>query len=171
MTENHTLKATSELVITRTFDAPRELVFQVFTQAEHLQHWWGPKGCKIEVSKMDLRPGGIFHYSMGFPDGGKMWGKFTFQEIVAPEKLVFLNAFSDEEGNTVQPAFSADFPLEVLNIMTFTENEGKTTLTVRGGPHNGTEANWNFYKSMHESMQQGFGGTFDQLDQYLASIK
>ncbi len=159
----------NELVITRTFDAPRELVFKTWTEAEHLKHWWGPKGTKIEVAKLDLQPGGVFHYSLSSPEG-VMWGKFIYREIEEPEKLVFVSSFSDEEGNTVRAPFSQIWPLEVLNITTFTEKDGKTTLTMRGGPISATEEEFNFYAQMHDSMQEGFAGTFDQLDDYLAKI-
>jgi uncharacterized protein YndB with AHSA1/START domain len=173
MTENNiTNNMTSnveegQLVITRVFDAPRELVFKVWTEAEHLKHWWGPKGFSINVSKLELRPGGIFHYSMRTNDGHEMWGKFVYKEIAAPEKLVFINSFSDKEGNTVRAPFSQTFPLEIMNIITFSEHEGKTTLTLRGGPINANEDELKFFADMHESMQQGFAGTFDQLAEYL----
>lgn len=159
-----------KFVISRTFNAPRELVFKVWTEAEHLMHWWGPTGMSLEVKKLELRPGGMFHYGMRSPDGHEMWGKFVYQEIVAPEKIVFINSFSDAEGNTIRPPFSSEFPLEVMNIATFAEHNGQTTLTLRGGPHNATVEEHAFYKGMFESMQQGFGGTFDQLDAYLAKI-
>ncbi|MFD0675270.1 MULTISPECIES: SRPBCC domain-containing protein [unclassified Paenibacillus] len=160
----------SELVITRIFNAPRELVFKVWTEAEHLKHWWGPTGFSIHVSKFDIRPGGIFHYSMKSSDGHEMWGKFVFHEIISPEKLVFVNSFSDPEGNTVRPPFSETFPIEILNVLTFTENEGQTTLTMHGGPVNATEEELQFFNSMRGSMQQGFAGTFSQLDEYLAKL-
>ncbi|MFC4766492.1 SRPBCC domain-containing protein [Effusibacillus consociatus] len=162
-----------ELVITRTFDAPRELVFKAFTQSEHLQHWWGPKGFTMNVAKLDLRPGGIFQYSMRSPEGHEMWGKFVYREIAEPEKLVYVSSFSDAEGNTVRAPFSSissTWPLEVLNMLTFTEHEGKTTLTMRGGPINATEEEIKTFESMLESMQQGFAGTFDQLADYLAMV-
>jgi uncharacterized protein YndB with AHSA1/START domain len=65
------------LVITRVFDAPRELVFKAWTEAERLAQWWEPKGCKITVNKFDLRPGGIFRYSMNMPNGKEIWGIFN----------------------------------------------------------------------------------------------
>ncbi|MBW7475530.1 SRPBCC domain-containing protein [Paenibacillus oenotherae] len=173
MTESQSTNSNPEegkLVISRTFNALRELVFKVWTESKHLKHWWGPKGMTIEVAKLDLRPGGIFHYCMRAPDGHEMWGKFVYQEIVAPEKIVFLNSFSDTEGNTIRPPFSSEFPLEVRNVVTFTELNGQTTLTLQGGPHNATAAEHEFFKGMFDSMQQGFGGTFDQLDAYLAKI-
>lgn len=159
-----------ELVITRTFDAPRELVFQAFTQAEHLQHWWGPKGMTLRVAELDVRPGGTFLFSMEAPDGHKMWGKFVYRENVAPEKIVYTNSFSDEEGNIIRAPFSETWPLEVLNTWTFTEEDGKTTLTLHGVPLHATEEEKQNFADMHGSMQQGFGGTFDQLDAYLARL-
>jgi uncharacterized protein YndB with AHSA1/START domain len=171
MSEEKTTNQDVELVITRTFNAPRELVFKVWTTAEHLKHWWGPTGFEIIVSNADIRPGGTFHYCMK-ADGHEMWGKFLYREIVAPEKIVWVNCFSDPEGNITRAPFSSTsaFPLEILNRITFTEDEGKTTLTLRSKPVDATEEELQFFNSMHESMQQGFGGTFDQLDNYLASL-
>jgi uncharacterized protein YndB with AHSA1/START domain len=161
----------TELVITRTFNAPRDLVFKVWTEAEHLTHWWGPKGFALGVAKLELRPGGVFHYSMRNDEGFEMWGKFVYREITAPEKLTYVSSFSDAEGNTVRAFFSNTWPLEVFNTLTFTEQDGKTTVTLRGGPINATEEEIKFYESMHESMHQGFAGTFGQLDEYLATLE
>lgn len=159
-----------ELVITRTFDAPRELVFKAFIKPEHLKNWWGPKGFKMNVAKVDLRPGGLFHYSQNSPDGQQMWGKFVYREIEEPEKLVFVNTFSDEEGNTVRAPFNSTYPLEVLNTFTFVEDDGKTTITMHGGPLSATEEELKTFEEAQEAAQKGFSGIFDQLDAYLASI-
>lgn len=167
MSEQYSVE--NELVITRVFNAPRKLVFQAWTEPERLAQWWGPKGFTLEVYKLDLRPGGIFLASQRSPEGHVMWGKFVYKEIVAPEKLVFVNSFSDEEGNTIRAPFSATWPLEILNHLTFDEHDGKTTLTFRGGPINATPEELQTFDGMRPMMQQGFGGTFDQLDAYLAS--
>ena len=124
--------------ITRVFNASPELIFKAFSQAEHLAQWWGPKGFKMVVTKLDFKPGGIFHYSMQSPDGQIMWGKFVYREIEVPGRVVFISSFSDEAGNVTRAPFSANWPLEVLNNMTLTGHEGKTTLTLRGGPINAT---------------------------------
>ncbi|GMK39782.1 activator of HSP90 ATPase [Paenibacillus sp. CCS19] len=161
-----------ELIITRELQAPRELVFKVWSEAEHLKQWWGPKGFEIHVQEMDFRPGGYFHYSMNAADGGQMWGKFLYKEIQAPERIVWHNCFSDETGNIVRAPFSNLIPLEIRNEVTFTDNNnGTTTMIIRGGPFNATEEERSFYEGMFESMEQGFGGTFDQLEQYLAERK
>jgi uncharacterized protein YndB with AHSA1/START domain len=159
------------LVITRTFDAPRHLIFKAMTEADRLAKWWGPKGFTWVSGTLDLRPGGTFLYCMRSPNGQDMWGKFEYREIVPPEKLVFTNSFSDPEGNTVRAPFSPDFPLQVLNTFLFTEANGKTTLNMRGVPFNASEAERQFFAQWHPSMQKGFAATFDQLDEYLASIR
>jgi uncharacterized protein YndB with AHSA1/START domain len=156
-----------EFVITRVFDAPHELVFKAWTEPERLAQWWGPKGCTIGVQKMDLRPGGIFHYFMRRPQG-EVWGKFVYREIVAPERIVFVNSFSNEKGDTVRGPFHPNLPPETLNTVTLSEHEGKTTLTLRSRPINATEEERKTYESFRDSMQKGFGGTFDQLEEYLA---
>ena len=168
--EQYVTKARTDraFVITRTFDAPRTLVFQAFTESERLAQWWGPKGFAMLVSRLDLRPGGVFHYQMRSPDGHAMWGKFVYREIVAPERIVFVNSFADEAGNLVRHPASPTWPLEVLSILTLTEQAGKTTLTLTGYPINATEAERKTFEDGRSSMQQGFSGTWDQLDAYLA---
>ena len=169
---NQTIRATApsefEFVINRVLDAPRELVWQAWTKPEALAKWWGPADFDNEVVKLDLRVGGIFHYRMNLPDGGVMWGKFVYREIVAPERLVHVDSFCDENEGITRAPFSENFPLEILNTLTLTEENGKTRLTLRGVPINATPEEQEFFASMHDSMQQGFGGTFDQLVTYLA---
>jgi len=162
------LAADQELVIKRDFDAPRALVFQAWTEAERLAQWWGPKAFTMGVIKLDVRPGGTFHYSMRTPKGDEMWGKFVYREIVAPERIVFVNCFADANGNVVRNPWLDVWPLEILNTLTLTENAGKTTLILRGAPINATEGERQAFVEMQKSMQQGFAGTFDQLDAYLA---
>lgn len=161
--------ADEELVITRVFNAPRDLVFKAWTEAEHLRRWWGPKGFKMLQCSVDLRPGGMFHYGMEAPNGAQMWGKFVYREIVPPERLVFVVSFSDKDAGTVRAPFSENWPLQVFNAVTFEEQQGKTIVTLRGGAFAASEEERAAYKAMHPSMQQGFAGTFAQLDEYLAN--
>jgi uncharacterized protein YndB with AHSA1/START domain len=158
-----------EFLITRTFDAPRELVWKAFTEPEHMQQWWGPKGCKAVVVKLDLRPGGIYHYCLQTPDGHEMWGKNVYREITPPERLVLVSSFSDKDGNLTRHPLSPTWPRETLSIFTFAENAGKTTITIRWYPINATDEERKTFTSNHESMKQGWGGSFDQLAQYLAT--
>ncbi|MEH7521859.1 SRPBCC domain-containing protein [Bacillus sp. JJ1503] len=156
--------------ITHTFNAPRELVFKAFTESEHLQNWWGPKGWTFEISKFELRQDGVFHYSQTSPDGNVMWVKFIYHEINAPEKLVYTSFFSDEIGNIVRAPFNNNWPLKISNTFTFTEFEGKTILTMIGTPVSPTEEEIKTYEEMQEIVHEGFSGTFVQLANYLSNI-
>ena len=155
--------------ISRTFDAPLSLVWDMYAKKEHLTKWWGPKGFEWVGGKLDFRPGGIFHYGMKPPTGDLMWGKFVYREIIPLKKLVFTTSFSDEQGGTQRAPFAANFPLEVLNTIEFSENAGKTTLSMTGTPFDASDADKAFFESMFPSMQQGFKGTLDQLEAYLRS--
>ena len=117
---------------------------------------------------LDFRPCGSFHYSMRSPDGHVMWGKFVFRDLCAPERMVFVSSFSDEEGNITRAPFSPTWPLEILNTVTLTEFDGKTTVTLRGGPTNATEEERETFWNAQELLRQGFAGTFNQLAAYLA---
>lgn len=172
MTKTATKPVTDEdFVISRAFDAPRDVVWKAWTEAECLAHWWGPKGCKIRVIKLDLRPDGIFHYAMEFKPGHAMYGRFIYRDIAAPGRLVFINSFSDTEGGIIRAPFSATWPLEVHNTLTLAEENGQTLLTLRGSPIDPTEEELATFAGMFDSMRQGFGGTFDQLTDYLAKTK
>ena len=156
-----------EFVISRVFDAPRELMFKAWTETERLKHWWGPQGFTMLSCKCDLRPCGVFHYGMRAPDGTVMWGKWVFREIFKPERLVFVMSFSDEAGGETRHPWAPDWPLETLSTVTFAEHDGRTTLTMRGIPVNATESERKTFAAGHGSMQQGWTGTMNQLADYL----
>jgi uncharacterized protein YndB with AHSA1/START domain len=158
-----------EFLFTRVFDAPRKLVWKAFSESERLMQWWGPKGYTMLACKVDLRPGGVFHYSMRSPDGRKMWGKWVYREIVPPERLVSVVSFSDADGNLLRHPMSPTWPLELLHTMTLSERDGKTTLTVSGVPTNATEEERKTFRAGRNSMEAGFTGTLDQLAAYLSS--
>lgn len=158
------------LVVTRVFDAPRDLVWKALTEPEHLEHWWGPKGFTSRVHKLELRPGGTFLYCQRSAEGREMWGKWVYREIVAPERLVIVSSFTDDKGNPARHPFEPNWPLEMLGTSTFTENRGRTTLTVRMVPLNATESEQQTFFDGFNFMEEGFAGTFDKLDEYLATL-
>lgn len=161
------LAKTNDFVISRTFAAPRDLVFRAWTESDHLVHWWGPKGVTIFSCANDFRPGGTMHYGMRTPEGTEMWGRWVYREIVPPERLVFLNSFSDPEGGLARPPFDEEWPLQMLSTITFHEQEGGTLVTVRWSPYEATDAARATFAAGHESMRGGWSGTFDQLAEYL----
>jgi uncharacterized protein YndB with AHSA1/START domain len=162
-------KNSEPFVTSRVFDAPRDRVWKSWTEAERLKQWWGPAGFTVHTCKVDLRPGGIFHYGMKAPDGSDMWGKFTYREIDAPKRLVFIVSFSDPKGGVTRHPGSANWPLETLSTATFEERGGKTKVTVQWIPHDtSTELERKTFEEGRDGMKQGWTGTMDQFAGYLA---
>ncbi len=157
--------------VTRTLNAPRVLVWKMWTDAAHLAKWWGPKGFGWIRGTIDLRPGGLFHYGMKGPGGQEMWGRFVFHAVVPPERLEFVNSFSDKDGGLGRAPFATDWPLEVFNMLTLAEENGSKVLTQRRTHNNDGAGERERFRSMKPSMHQGFSGTFEQLEAYLAQLQ
>jgi uncharacterized protein YndB with AHSA1/START domain len=111
-----------ELVLTRIFDAPRELVFKAWTDPLQRARWIGPRSFTGTVLQMDLRPGGTYRFHMRSAEGNNHWLQGVYREIVPPERLVCTFLWCDAVGNPTQP--------ETLLTVTFEEHEGKTLLTL-----------------------------------------
>ncbi len=163
------LGGTEAFRLSRTFAAPRELVWKAWSDRNELMQWFGPKGCTMPTAQMDFRPGGRLLYSMRTPDGKEMWGKWIFQEIVPPERIVLVHSFSDANGGITRHPFHPTWPLEMLSSTTFTEEDGRTTVTVQWEPLNATEVEAKTFEEGRGGMNFGWKGTFEQLDAYLAN--
>lgn len=150
-----------ELVITRTFDAPRESVWNAWTDPEQVKKWWGPKDFTAPVSKIDLRVGGKTLNCMRGPDGKDYWSTGVFREIVPNEKLVMTDSFSDPQGNPVpasQYGMEGDWPNELLVTVKFEESNGKTKMTLQ---HAGLP------EEAREMCEAGWNESFDKLAESL----
>jgi len=155
-------------VISRVFDAPRERVWKAWTDAAELKKWWGPQEFKVHTCKVDLRPGGSFHYGMTAPDGTDTWGKFTYRSIEAPNKLVFIVSFSDPKGGVTRHPWSPNWPLQILSTVEFeAQGQGRTRVMVNWLPHEASDTERQSFEEGRESMKQGWGGTLGQLTGYL----
>ncbi len=166
--------AATDFVISRVLDAPRDLVWQCFTDPERMKQWWGPKGFKVIVSKMDLRVGGTYHYGMTAPNGAPMWGLFRYREIVPQEKLVSVDSFSDETGGVTRHPGHEKWPLQMFSTFTFEDAPGdKTKFTVRWHALNATPEEQAIFDSDQSrvSMTNGWSGTMEQLEAYLSTAK
>lgn len=139
-----------ELVLTRVFDAPRELVFKAWTEPERLQRWWGPNGFTNPVCEVDVRPGGAIRIHMRAPDGVVYPMTGVYHEVIAPERIVFTSAALDEKG---EPLF------EILNTVTFAEQDGRTRLTLHASVVKATAAAPRYLKGM----EQGWSQSLDRL--------
>jgi uncharacterized protein YndB with AHSA1/START domain len=160
--------ATAPFIISRTFNAPKDLVWKAWTERDRLMQWFGPMGFKMTQATLDFRPGGTFHYCIKGPDGKEMWGKFTYRVIVPQEKMVLVNSFSDAAGGVTRHPFSPDWPRELLTTSTFEEKDGKTTVTIEWSPLHATEVEVKTFADARPGMTGGWTGTFEQLEAYLA---
>jgi uncharacterized glyoxalase superfamily protein PhnB/uncharacterized protein YndB with AHSA1/START domain len=155
-----------ELTLVREFDAPKEMVFKAFADAEALAEWWGPIEVKTSVVTLDFRPGGLFHYKMISPQGVN-YGRFIYGKIQEPDLLEFIVSFSDEKAGIAKAPFAVDWPLEIFNRIVLTEKNGKTILTLTGYPVNATDSQYKVFTDMGQNIQNGFNGTFNQLERYI----
>jgi uncharacterized protein YndB with AHSA1/START domain len=142
-----------DLVITRVFDAPRELVWKAWT--ERLAQWWGPRGFTNPVCKVDVRPGGAIRIDMRGPDGTVYPMMGVYQEVAEPERLVFTSSALDKQG---KPLF------EVLTTVTLDEQSGKTTLTLQARAVKTTATAPQYL----DGMSQGWSQSLDRLAAYVA---
>jgi len=151
-----------EVLITRLFDAPRELVFRMWTEREHVCHWWHPKGfASVVCEEMDVRPGGRLRFRMRLADGKEFLSKSVYREIVRPELIVY-DEDCDEDGTPFHRA---------RMTITFAAQGDKTLVT--------THARFDWIPDrdprwtpevMRQGLQQGWNDNLDLLVQYLKSV-
>ncbi len=154
------------MVISRVFDAPRELVWKAWTSPEHVMQWWGPHGFTSPVCRMDFRVGGKFLCCMRTPDGQEFWTGGEYHEIVPQEKIVFSMYFADAEGKRVDPAtmgIAHEVIDELHDMVTFEDaGAGRTKLTYFGNEP---------MASARESGQlEGMNQSLEKLGEVIASL-
>lgn len=147
-----TLPSDHEIVITRMFNAPRQIVFDAWTKAEHVAHWWDPNGMRLAVSEIDLRPGGAFRFVHRTPHGPGHAFAGTYREIVPPSRLVF-----------VTPAPSGG---ESVGTLLFEERNDMTllTMTIASASKAARDA------LLKMRVDAGTSQTLDNLAKYIATI-
>src|SRR5262245_34554574 len=121
------------VLIERSFDFPREVVFDAWTNPDLLARWFAPRGCTIHFARIDVREGGGFHSCVRNPEFGDCWTVADFREVVRPERIVFTWRIADASGNTVSPrsqGHDPDWPDETLVTVTFAEKNGRTLVTL-----------------------------------------
>ena len=155
-------------VISRTFKVSRERLWKAFTEVEQMKQWFGPKGFTTKQAKLDFRPGGTYHYCLVAPDGMEVWGKFVYREIVPPSRIVFVSTFSDAEGGLGRHPMAPDWPRQMLTTVTFTEEGDKARFTVEWLPIDPSADERRTFDEGRDGMKQGWTGTFEQLEDYLA---
>ena len=147
------------LTITRTFDAPRALVWRAFADPLHLRQWWGPKGYTNPGCELDFRVGGHWHNVMRSPTGAEYPSDFTFLEIAPPERIVFRNAAARDDA-----VWQGNPPPSFVRTITFEEANGRTTLTMRAEFASAEE----LARAASRGFRQGSEESFDRLAALIA---
>jgi uncharacterized protein YndB with AHSA1/START domain len=145
-----------EIIITRSLAAPRELVFDAFTQPEHLIHWWGPRGFTITTQHPEVRPGGVWQFVMHGPDGTNYDNKIVYREIARPSRIVYSHSGGDENE-----------PGQFVTTITFESDGVRTQLTMRAVFKNRDERD--FVIKNHNAIEGG-KQTIDRLAEHLQGI-
>ena len=150
-------EAERELVVTRVFDAPRKLVFEAWTDPKHIGSWWGPRGFRTTVHSMDVQPGGVWQLTMHGPDGRNYQNRITFDEIVAPERIIYRHDGAEDVE-----------PVTFTQTVTFEDiGNGETRLTWHGKFPSAEER----ARVIREyGADKGLAQTMARLDDYLAAL-
>jgi len=147
-----------QITFERVFNAPREKVFKAFTDPEIIAQWWGPRGWTTTVKTMEVKPGGVWHYGMRDTQGQEAWGKSVYKEIVKPERIVYIDTFTDEAGT-----HNPNMP-ELHVELEFIDEDGKTKVVSRTTFATAEQ----LQQVVDMGMEQGFKETWDRLAEYLA---
>ena len=145
-----------QIEVSRTFDAPLELLWKAWTEPAHFMQWYGPKGFTTPTCEIDLRVGGRHLWSMLSPDGKQMYYTGSYKEVTLMERLVFTDSMSDAEGNVMGTGEGMPESMDVT--VTFEYADGKTTVTVS---HVG-------YGTGADYAQMGWEQAFEKLSAVLA---
>ncbi len=148
----------TEIQMTRTFDAPRELVFEAMTNPEHIRQWWGWSHWTMTVCDVDLRPGGTYRYVSRGPEGQEVPFTGTYLDIVRPERIVFTEIYDVEPFNLGEPS---------VVTSTFEESDGKTrvTTTARYSDKGVRDA------VLQSGMETGAAHSYDRLADLLKTLR
>ncbi len=150
------------IVIERTFDAPVELIWQMWTQPEHLKKWYGPKGFTVPIAEMNVRVGGKHLFCMESPDGSmKMWTTGEYTEVVPNKRLVYTDSPADENGNVVSPSVYGmpdEYPATTEVTVLLEDLGGRTKMVMT---HAGVPA------GAGDGWEQAFAKMADQIETVL----
>ncbi|MDB5763728.1 MAG: hypothetical protein JWQ21_2723 [Herminiimonas sp.] len=156
-------------VINRTFDVPIDVMFEMWTNPKHFSQWLPPTGFQMEFIKAEIKPGGSTFYCM---QGGdmKMYGRAAYLEIERPHRLLYTQQFCDEKGNISRHPMAPTWPATMLTTVSLTEEgANRTRVTVTWEPHGATtREELETFINAKGGMTQGWTGSFDKLEVYLA---
>ena len=150
-----------KLIMSRIFDAPRELVFEAYSSCEHLKHWWGPKEWPMKECSIDFREGGKWHFCLRGPnEGDESWGLAIYQEIKEPEKIVYKDHFSDDDGNINKDMPEMQITVELIN-------QGGKTRLLSTTLFDSSET---LEKTVEMGAVEGMNSSLDRLEEHLKKV-
>lgn len=160
-----------KFVINRSFEAPIEMMFDMWTNPKHFSQWLPPTGFTMEFVKADIQPGGTNMYYMSGPGIDRMYGKINYVDIRKPDLLVYTQEFCDENGNMARHPFAPTWPATMLTTVQLTsEGSEQTRVTITWEVHGAaTREELETFIKERGGMTQGWSGSFDKLDDYLSS--
>lgn len=164
------LAGKDEFVINRSFDAPLELMFAMWTDPKHFSQWLPPTGFRMEFIRSDIRPGGSTFYFMTSDSGVKMYGRAAYLSIEKPDRIVYTQQFCDENENIARHPMSPTWPETMLTTVTLAaEGPDRTRVTVNWEPYGAaTPEEIDTFIKARGGMTQGWTGSFDKLEEYLS---
>ncbi len=167
---DHAVPTDPEFVITRVFAAPRQRLWEAWTNPDLYARWFGPRGSSARILTADIRPGGLLHSRIETPEGMVMYARCVYREVIEPSRLVWVQSFSDERAAIVRaPFFDGRWPREMWTGLLFEDDGAGTRLTLTWKPLDAeADERANFISNI-PSMRGGWGGSFDQLDAVLAA--
>ena len=158
-------------ILTREYNAPRQLVFEAWTQVEHLKNWMAPfEGFKCEYVSADIKAGGSSLHKMTAPNGFEMYLLTKFEEITPPESLVFRQYNSNEAGDIVPNPQMPNWPKEMRTTINLEEVGSKTKLELIWQPIDPTEEEAEAFESSRSEHSKGWGGGMEMLNTYLGTL-
>ncbi len=161
-----------KFVINRSFDAPLETMFEMWTNPEHFSRWLAPTGFEMQFIRRDIKPGGTTFYFMTNNADVKMYGKAHYLEITRPDRLVYTQQFCDEQENMARHPMAPTWPAVMLTTVQLTaEGPDQTRVTVTWEPHGPTTpAELEVFLKSRAGMTMGWTGSFDKLEDLLATV-
>ncbi len=158
-----------EFVLTRTFNAPRDLVWKAWTTPDLVARWYGP-GVETIIHQMDVAPGGVWLNEMRM-GGGSHYQRVEYVEVEEPSKLVWLHSVADDKWNIASNPMMADWPRVLLTTVTFVGEGDKTELRLTWVPHEATEAEVACFAQAISGLDKGWGKGMELLSDLLAELQ
>lgn len=160
-----------EFVINRAFDAPIDVVYEMWTNPKHLAQWMGPTGSDMGFIKSDIRVGGSTLYWMSIPSGGKLYGRAHYLEMQRPHRVVYTQQFVDEQEKISRHPLAPTWPETMLTTLTLAEEgPNRTRVTIQWQAHGKVTAEeLQTFIAAKPGMTGGWTGSFDKLEEYLAN--